>query len=221
MVFPNPVKAVVFDMDGLLFDTEAVFRIAMARAGADHGVAVSDAFYASLIGLPPEQGLVMMRAEFGAAYPAADFFACCHGHFGGLLDSELRMKPGVLAMLDLLDRRALPRAIATSSKRASVDHHLAHFGLAHRFDAIIAHGDYPQGKPHPAPYLHAARALGVAPEHCLALEDSHNGVRSAAAAGMMTVMVPDLLPATDEMRRLALRVADDLLAVRDMLARQD
>jgi HAD superfamily hydrolase (TIGR01509 family) len=221
MTFPNPVKAVVFDMDGLLFDTEAVFRMAMVQAGAEYGASISDAFYASLIGFTPERGFVLMRARFGATFPAEDFFERCHVHFRRLLDRELRMKPGVIDLLDVLDRRQLPRAIATSSKRASVDHHLAHFGLTDRFDAIVAHGDYPQGKPHPAPYLLAAQALGVRPEHCLALEDSYNGVRSGVAAGMMTVMVPDLLPATDDMRQLAVLIADDLIAVRDLLAGRD
>jgi HAD superfamily hydrolase (TIGR01509 family) len=217
MLFPRPVKAVVFDMDGLLFDTETVFRKAMVRAGAEHGIAISHSFYASLIGLTADHGNGLVRAQFGHDFPAADLFERSHAHFRSLLQTELRMKPGVVALLDLLDQQGMPRAIATSSKRASVDHHLDHCGLAHRFDVVVAHGDYPHGKPHPAPYLYAAKALGVAPENCLALEDSYNGVRSGAAAGMMTVMVPDLLPATDEMRQLALAIADDLLGVRDWL----
>ncbi|WP_275427111.1 HAD family hydrolase, partial [Stenotrophomonas maltophilia] len=85
----------------------------------------------------------------------------------------------------------MPRAIATSSTHRSVQHHLAAHGLLGRFDDIVAHGDYTRGKPAPDPFLQAAGRLGVEPEFCLALEDSHNGVRSASSAGMMTVMVPD------------------------------
>lgn len=127
------------------------------------------------------------------------------------------LKPGVVELLDRLDRLGLPRAIATSSARPNVARNLDRFGLAHRFDAILAAGDYAHGKPHPAPYLAAALALRVAPSDCLALEDSHNGVRSAAAAGMMTIMVPDLLEATDEIAALAIHVAQDLHEVERLL----
>lgn len=220
MSFPRTVKAVVFDMDGLIFDTEAVFRTAMLTAGGEHGIDIPHSFYASLIGLTADHGNDLVRAQFGADFPSEALFERSHVHFRRLLQTELRLKPGVMELLDLLEQQKIPRAIATSSKRASVDHHLGHFDLAGRFNAVVAHGDYPHGKPHPVPYLQAARALGVAPENCLALEDSHNGVRSGAAAGMMTVMVPDLLPPTDEMRRLAFHIAKDLLDVRDMMAGQ-
>ncbi|MEO8114567.1 MAG: HAD family hydrolase, partial [Phenylobacterium sp.] len=99
-------------------------------------------------------------------------------------------------------------------------HHIGAHGLLERFDAILASGDYPRAKPHPDPFLKAAEALGVAPEDCLALEDSHNGVRAAAAAGMMTIMVPDLLHPTAEMHELCVRIARDLHEVRELLVAQ-
>ena len=85
----------------------------------------------------------------------------------------------------------------------------------HRFVGIAAHGDYDRHKPHPDPFLKAAERLGIAPQACLAVEDSHHGVRSASSAGMMTVMVPDLLPATDEICALCLHVMPDLHGIRD------
>ena len=87
-------------------------------------------------------------------------------------------------------------------------------GLVGRFDAIVASGDYARGKPSPDPFLRAAELLGEAPDNCVALEDSHNGVRSAAAAGMRTIMVIDLLPPTEEIRSLCYLVANDLHEVR-------
>jgi beta-phosphoglucomutase-like phosphatase (HAD superfamily) len=116
----------------------------------------------------------------------------------------------VVELLDLLDETGVPRAICTSSRRENVERHLAPMGLLARFQAVVAAGDYARGKPHPDPFLAAAACLEVEPASCLALEDSHNGVRAAAAAGMMTVMVPDLLPATPEMRALCVAVAEDL-----------
>jgi beta-phosphoglucomutase-like phosphatase (HAD superfamily) len=107
--------------------------------------------------------------------------------------------------------------VATSSSRGSAERHLGEHGLFDRFGAIVAREDVTSHKPHPAPYLEAARRLGVDPAACLALEDSHNGVRAAHAAGMMTVMVPDLLDPTEEMRGLCLHIAESLHAVRGLL----
>jgi beta-phosphoglucomutase-like phosphatase (HAD superfamily) len=86
-----------------------------------------------------------------------------------------------------------------------------------RFEEIVAHGDYDRGKPAPDPFLKAAERLGVEPRLCLALEDSHNGIRSASSAGMMTVMVPDLLEPTDEIRALCIFVTRDLHDVRQLI----
>ena len=127
------------------------------------------------------------------------------------------LKAGVVELLDLLDELDLPRAVATSSSHETVDRNLGGHGLIDRFGAIIARGDYERGKPDPEPFLKAAAALGVDPAKCLALEDSHNGVRAAAAAGMMTIMVPDMLDVTEEMQDLSLRVAGSLHDVRDLL----
>ena len=92
-----------------------------------------------------------------------------------------------------------------------------HHDMVDRFHAIVARGDYTRGKPNPDPFLTAAQRLGVAPADCLALEDSYNGIRAASAAGMMTVMVPDLLDPTEEMQGLCLRIARDLHEVRELL----
>lgn len=220
MVFPRAVEAVVFDMDGLLFDTESLFFEAMRAAGLEAGHDVPRKLFLSLLGCTREHNYARLREYFGEAVDAEEFHARAREHMLMLLEQQLRLKTGVLEILDLLDGVSMPRAIATSSLRASVDHHLAAFDLSTRFHAIVAHGDYLHGKPHPAPFLTAAARLGVDPAHCLALEDSHNGVRSAAAAGMMTVMVPDLLEPTDEMRQLCAFVAFSLHDVQRLLERE-
>jgi hypothetical protein len=116
-------------------------------------------------------------------------------------------------VLDYLDRENLPRALATSSSRDKALHHLDAAGIAERFDTIVTRDDVARGKPFPDLYEQAARRLRLPPRHCLALEDSYNGVRAAASAGVPVIMVPDLLPPTAEMQQLCVAVLHDLHAV--------
>jgi HAD superfamily hydrolase (TIGR01509 family) len=159
----------------------------------------------------------LLLEEMGSDFPIDQYFTQMIGHFELLAATQLRLKPGVVELLDLLDQLDMPRCIATSSAHSTVQSHLSAHGLADRFHAVIGHGDYVASKPSPDPFLTAAKRLGVDPALCLALEDSHNGVRSASAAGMMTIMVPDLIPATDEIQGLCTLVVDDLHAVRLLL----
>ena len=147
-----------------------------------------------------------------------EFGEAVRRHFVLMADTRLHLKPGVIELLDVLDELRLPRAIATSSKHDTVQHHLAAHALHGRFHAVVAQGDYAASKPAPDPYLNAAKLLGVDPRSCLALEDSYAGVQSASTAGMTTIMVPDLLQPTDEIRRLCAHVAANLHEVRGLIS---
>jgi HAD superfamily hydrolase (TIGR01509 family) len=209
--------AVVFDMDGLLFDTETLYLEAAIVAAAELGHDLAIEVFHRTIGMPWARNRQMLLDHFGATFPVDDFVTVWLQHFGALADERLAPKPGVVELLDTLDELLLPRAIATSSGHHTVQHHLAAHGLADRFDAVVGAGDYAAGKPAPDPFLRAAERLGVEPRSCLALEDSYNGVRSACAAGMMTIMVPDLLEPTDEVRLLCDLVVPDLHEVRRLI----
>jgi HAD superfamily hydrolase (TIGR01509 family) len=214
---PRRPAAVVFDMDGLLFDTEQLYAKAILTAAAEVGCAMSHDVFLQLVGRSREVNHRFLIEHYGADYPLEALIAAWGRHFRLLADAGLPLKPGAAELLDLLDELGLPRAIATSSTHATVQRNLISLGLSERFHGVVAHGDYANGKPSPDPFLTAAERLGVAPALCLALEDSHNGVRSAAAAGMMTVMVPDLIPPTDEICGLCTLVVADLHAVRHLL----
>lgn len=207
---PRPPKAVIFDMDGLILDSEILYRQSIISAGTQWGVGVGASVYEGMLGQPWVGISRLLKDHYGEEFDADAFRVTWLEHFDQLMALELNLKAGVLALLDVLDAHGIPRAICTSSNHKQVQHHLADFGILPRFHQIIAQGDYAHGKPAPDPYLTAAAKLGIAPEHCLALEDSHNGIRSAASAGMMAVMVPDLLPPTDEIRAMATLVIDDL-----------
>jgi HAD superfamily hydrolase (TIGR01509 family) len=213
MSLPRPVAAVVFDMDGVLFDTETLYEQAALAAGREIGIDMTSEFFRSTVGSPWPVVRQRMLDHFGPDLEVDRLAAASAHHFRELCATQQLLKPGVVELLDLLDALGLPRGVATSSSRATVDRHLQQHALAERFHGIAAHGDYARHKPHPDPFLKAAELLGVAPQGCLAIEDSHHGVRSASAAGMMTVMVPDLLPATDEICALCLHVVPDLHAV--------
>jgi HAD superfamily hydrolase (TIGR01509 family) len=220
MAFPRPVKAVIFDMDGLLVETEQIVFDAMSAAAKASDREMPFALFQRMIGLPAYSSDDILRDHFGEAFDAPSWRASVSQHFDAIAAGGIALKAGVVELLDVLDARRMPRAIATSSTRHAVDHSLGQHGLVQRFDAVISRELQTRHKPHPEPFLLAAQAIGVAPQDCLALEDSHNGVRAAAAAGMMTVMVPDLLDATEEMLELALHIAGDLHEVRAMLERQ-
>jgi len=220
MVFPRAVRAVVFDMDGLLIDTEAGFRDSIIAAAAERGHDLPLSLFYQLLGVPNAESIGTLVAHFGRDFDAEGLFAACWKHFHETVDLENLLKAGVLELLDYLDQLGLPRAIATSSPRESIELHLGPSGIVGRFDAIVTKGDYARSKPAPAPYLVAAKRLGFDPTECLALEDSYNGVRAAHAAGMMTVMVPDLLGPTDEMHDKCVQIVQTLHDVRRLLAHQ-
>lgn len=214
---PRRPSAVIFDLDGLLFDTEQLYQDAIMAAAIELGHDMTPAIFRTMIGRPLAQTRAFLSETYGNSFPVDELLAAWHRHFAEIVETRLAVKPGVHELLDTLDMLALPRGIATSSSHKTVQHHLGAHNLGSRFHHVVASGDYAAGKPAPDPYLMAAERLGADPANCLALEDSHNGVRSAAAAGMMTVMVPDLLEATDEIRALCTFVVRDLHAVRSLV----
>src|ERR1043165_5816547 len=189
MVLPRPARAVVFDMDGLLVDSEVVYCEALTAQAAEMGHELPMEVLKLMIGHSWAGSEAVLRDDFGPAFDTDLLRDRSVERFYALANAEIALKTGVMELLDHLDEIGLPRAICTSSRRVDVDHHLAAHSLAHRFNAILAQGDYPRPKPNPDPYLKAAEALGFAPRDCLALEDSHNGVRAASSTGMMTIMV--------------------------------
>lgn len=209
-----PFAAAVFDMDGVLLDTEPLYKQAMHAACAACGFEMSDEVHAAQIGIPADTGDLMLHAHFGPDFPLMQYKAKATAIMRELTAGDIPVKPGALELLGALQSRGIPAAVATSTASPLAPERLKRAGLFDLFAAVVTRSDVANGKPHPEPFLTAAARLGVAPEQCIALEDSHNGIRAAHGAGMRAIMVPDLLQPTGEIRALCHAVMDSLHAVR-------
>lgn len=211
---PRPPKAVVFDLDGTLIDSEALVLEAYMAAADRHRVPFTHDQFLSLVGRHRQHSEMKMREYFGQAFPLQEFYATV-GEFVG--DKHAPLKPGVAALLDRLDALATPYALATSSGPGWVDKHFRAHDFTRRFRGVVTREDVTHGKPHPEPYLKASTILGHHPADILAIEDSPTGAASAHAAGLMTLMIPDLIRPDAETRARVLHVGKSLEDVLAML----
>jgi HAD superfamily hydrolase (TIGR01509 family) len=213
----NPVEAVLFDMDGLLLDTEVLYIEAMQQAARSLDREMALDFCHSMVGVPERECSLMIEAYYGEGFSIEEFRGRFYGRLRGLLEAGIPLKPGVVELLDFLADRGLPLAVATSSERRTAERHLVKAGLLDRFTALATRDDVERPKPHPDIYLEAARRLGIAPERCIAFEDSNLGLEAAHAAGTMAFMVPDLLQPLPETRARCVDVLPDLHAALKLL----
>jgi HAD superfamily hydrolase (TIGR01509 family) len=211
--------AVIFDMDGLLLDTEPLAARAWADAAATLGVDFDTALALAMVGRNFPDCQAMVRARYGAPYPVDALLDRWHAAYEGIVAREgLRLKPGAVELIEWLELHAIPRAVATSTRRERARAKLLDTALLARFRDIVGGDEVARGKPEPDIYVEAARRLGVPAADCVALEDSEAGVRAALAAGMMPIMVPDMHAPPDDLVALQLIVLPSLHAVRDHLA---
>ncbi len=213
----KPIEAALFDMDGLLLDTEALYIQAMQAAARRLEREMPLAFCHSMVGIPGKECNLMIEEFYGEGFSIDEF----RGHFATrireLLDERIPVKPGAIELLEFLQARGVPCAVATSAGRATAEHHLGRAGLLGRFQALATRDDVTHAKPQPDVYLEAAHRLGVAPERCIAFEDSNVGLTAAHAAGTMAFFVPDILQPLPEVRGKAVRVLRDLHEARRIL----
>ncbi|GGA42077.1 HAD family hydrolase [Pelagibacterium lentulum] len=203
--------AAIFDMDGTLLDTEAVFRAIVFDVMAELGFEMTDHVHRRMVGSSHEATERLLVESYGVAFPYTVFDEKCRISMRARLANEpIPVKRGAKEMLAMLNARNIPTAVATSSRSPHATAHLGAAGLLDHFETIVTRDDVANPKPHPEPYLTAALRLKADPVRCVAFEDSHMGVRAAHAAGMFTIMVPDLVEATDEIAALCHHVAESL-----------
>ena len=202
--------AVLFDMDGVIFDSEQAVLAVWRELAAELGLERIEEVFLRCVGTNKAR----TEEIFRAAYPALDF-----ARFDGEARRRFRsrwsggnlpQKPGAEKVLRRLKEKGVPLALASSTETAVVRQELQEAGLLGFFDAVIGGDRVTRSKPDPEIFLRAAASLSAEPSRCFVIEDSFNGVRAAAAAGMRALMVPDLLAPDDEMRRLAEAILPDL-----------
>jgi len=206
-------------MDGLLLDTEQLSARAWQEAALAHGAQFDRALVLRLVGHNFADCSALVRAHYAHPYPVDAVLGSWHAAYDAIVERDgIALKAGVHEVLDWLDHAQLPRAVATSTRRARAESKLAQAGLLARFDALVGGDEVARGKPAPDLPLEAARRLDVEPEGCVVLEDSHPGVRAALAAGMSVFMVPDLVEPSPELHAAGALVVRSLHEVRERLA---
>jgi beta-phosphoglucomutase-like phosphatase (HAD superfamily) len=206
-----PPAAAIFDMDGLMLDTERIYHRTFRKVGLELGYPLSDELLLATSGRTFQDGYRMLQESLGPDFPLASFQARWPVlWYADVAAHGIPRKPGLVELLDWLDEERIPKAVATSSYLEEAVFTLRASGLAERFATVVNGGEIVNGKPAPDIYLLAAARLEVNPAHCVAFEDSEPGVLAAAAAGMYTIMVPDTHQPSGEVAARAALVAPTL-----------
>jgi len=184
------IRAVVFDLDGLMLNTEDVFELAGIELMARRGLVMTDEVRHGMMGRRPAEAFTVLKTLTGITDRMEDLMMETKVLFESIAQNRLATMPGLHEVLELIEAGDLPRAVATSSPRDYMTHLLEKFNLLHRMHFTLTAEDVTHGKPHPEIYLAAAEKLNVAPAEMLVLEDSETGTRAAAAAGAFVVSVP-------------------------------
>lgn len=214
------IQAVIFDMDGLMFDTERMYQKAWLQAGRQMGAPMEPEIVDRLRGRNREGCARVCREAFGEDFDFDAMRTACRALMARWIEEDgLPVKPGLYELLAELERRGIPAVLATSTTRDSAWGHLQRAKVDRYFLGAVCGDEVSHSKPHPEVFLKAAALAGKDPARCLVLEDSPAGVRAGAAAGCFTVMVPDLTAPDEELKKLADEILPGLRDVIPLLDR--
>lgn len=218
------IKAVVFDMDGVIFDSERLYRKHWMITGAEYGIPEEEMedLCNHIAGATRQHNEQLMKDHFGADFDYDTFREKTMTRMDAEIEQNgLDLKPGVKELFAYLKEHHYKIGLATSTQEERAGKNLRRAGILDVFDKIVYGGVVPNGKPAPDIYLEACRRLAVEPDEALGVEDSINGVKSSSAAGLYTVMVIDLIQPTEEIRPLADQIYDSLFDVIKLLEQQN
>ena len=215
------MKAVVFDMDGLLFDTERLCMKSWVQVAKEWDIPDMEKVFPQCIGLNANDTRSLVLAHYGQDFPLEKFQKEASDWFrADIAQNGLPVMTGVKEILSYLNTTDYLIGLASSTKYDSVVKKLEMAGIREYFSVIVTGDMVEHSKPRPDIYLLACEKLGVEPGQAYALEDSPNGIRAAHSAGMKPIMVPDMIAPDEEMERLSFLICKDLLQVKDFLAKK-
>ncbi|MBE5922939.1 MAG: HAD family phosphatase [Lachnospiraceae bacterium] len=214
------VRAVVFDMDGVIFDSEKLYRKHWRISAQENNLPldIMEGLLDKIAGATKERNERLMKDHFGEDFDYMKFRTLTMNR----MDEDIRingveLKPGVFELLDYLKENGYKIALATSTQKERAEGNLTRAGVIDYFDGIMYGGIVPHGKPAPDIYEYACELIGVKPNEAIGVEDSINGLKSSHAAGLYTIMVVDLIKPNDVARENADMICDSLFEVRDYL----
>lgn len=217
------IKAIVFDMDGVIFDSEKLYRKHWMITGEEYGIPEDTMreLCNLIAGSTKERNEKLMKSRFGEDFDYMTFREKTMTRMDAdILANGVDLKPGVMELFQYLKEHGYKIGLATSTQKERAKRNLTNAGILSYFDDIVYGGVVANGKPAPDIYLKACENLGITPAEAIGIEDSINGVKSSAAAGLYTIMVVDLIEPTDEIRSLANEILDSLFDVIELLDKE-
>ncbi|MDO4173378.1 MAG: HAD family phosphatase [Eubacteriales bacterium] len=210
--------ALIFDMDGVILDTEQLVRRCWNLAALDFGMQDSDPVFLTTVGTTRKHTAEILLEHYGADFPADSFNSTVSKIYHEIEAKEgVPVKPGARELLQWAQAAGYRVGLASSTRQPIVERELTRENLTQYFDYMLGGDRIARSKPFPDIYETACRDMQITPSEAYAIEDSYNGIRAAHTAGMMPVMVPDLLPPTEEMARLCRGIFPSLSAFQDFL----
>ncbi len=217
------IEAVIFDMDGILFDSERIITTCWYQEAEERNIPREKMQIAveGCIGLNLNDTKIFFHKMFGEKFDYSAFREKTAGKFYEEISKNgLPVMKGACEILSYLQTTSLKIGLASSSRTENIFKHIRAHDMEKYFEVIIGGDTIEHSKPEPDIYLKACKAIGVAPDRCLAIEDSPNGIRSAYAAGMLPIMVPDQVQPTEEIKNLLYRKFDSLIEVKKFIERE-
>ena len=212
-------KAVIFDMDGVIFDSERLVLEGWQEIAAKYGIKGMEEVLPRCLGVNAQATREIFREYYGQDFPYDEYkkeaSALFHSRYG---NGKLPLKPGVKELLSYLKENGYLVGLASSTRQAIVEQEIRDAGLMPYFDNLVCGDMLKRSKPEPDIYLKACENLDVEARMAIAVEDSYNGIRSAKRAGMVPVMVPDMVQPDEEMRSLAHKICKDLFEVKNWIS---